>query len=404
MVAGAMDMSLETLGRRIPPNTEAHSESLPIEYHKPDETLCYEERRTQYHEGKFRNLTDYISQSVCVVTPEGQGAHFNPYWETYTGLSEEQSLDFGWMQAFHREDLDSFIKLLRRPSEAGAWEFEARLRRASDGSYRRHLCRCSVIASHPDGLINLLICFTDVEEWRNAEASSKEQGAILALSVRGHDQERRKIAHGLHDSAGQYLVALQMKLDGLQRRSLGNTGCENPIVDECRELVKRCCKEIRAISHLLYPPLLDDLGLESAVRLHVDGFMERNKAGVDLDVEPNLGRLDRDLEIALFRVVQEALASIHRQGAGKNLHIRIGAGQTSVFVEVAGVEVAGSGGTEPWPDKITASTRTPSGVGMATVRQRILEMGGLFEIGPLPSGMVIRAVVPRRALVAQAGD
>jgi two-component system, NarL family, sensor kinase len=150
--------------------------------------------------------------------------------------------------------------------------------------------------------------------------------------------------------------------------------------------------------------LLDDLGLESAVRLHVDGFMERTKARVELDMEPNLGRLDRDLEIALFRVVQEALANIHRHCAGKNMHIKIGAGQTSVYVEVAGVDVAGSRGTEVSPDKIMASTHTPSGVGVAAARQRILEAGGLFEIGPLPGGMVIRAVVPRRALVTQAGD
>jgi hypothetical protein len=103
------------------------------------------------------------------------------------------------------------------------------------------------------------------------------------------------------------------------------------------------------------------------------------------------------------------LANIHRHCAGKNMHIKIGAGQTSVFVEVAGVEVAGvdvagSRGTEVSPDKIMASTHTPSGIGVAAARQRILEAGGLFEIGPLPSGMVIRAVVPRRALVTQAGD
>lgn len=389
---------------RIPPNAEAHPESLPIECHKSEETLSYGERRIHCDEGKFQNLTDYISQIVCVVTPQGQGEYFNPYWETYTRLSERQSLGGGWMRAFHREDLDSFIKLLRRPSEPGGWEYEARLRRASDGSYRRHLCRCSILPNQPDGLKSVLICLTDVEGWRNAEASAKEQGALLALSVRGHDQEKRKIAHALHDSAGQYLVALQMKLDGLQRWAIGNTGRENPIVDQCRELVTRCFKEIRAISHLLYPPLLDDLGLESAVRLHADGFMERTKARVELDAEPNLGRLDRDLEIALFRVVQEALASIHRHCAGKNMHIKIGAGQTSVYVEVAGVEVAGSCGTEVSPDKIMAWTHTPSGIGVAAVRQRILDAGGLFEIGPLPSGMVIRAVVPRRALVAQAGE
>src|SRR5487761_184467 len=109
MAAGAMETSLKTMGRRMQPNSEAHSESLPIECHRSEETLSYGERRIRRDEGrderKFRNLTDYISQIVCVLTPQGQGEYFNPYWETYTGPSEGQSLDFGWMRAFHREDL-----------------------------------------------------------------------------------------------------------------------------------------------------------------------------------------------------------------------------------------------------------------------------------------------------------
>lgn len=402
-----MDTSLKTLGRQIPANTTDDSESLAIECHESEDKLCYDDRRLHGDEGqdegrdesKFRNLTDYIAEIVCVLTPQGRGEYFNPYWESYTGLSERESLTFGWMRAFHREDLKSFIELVRRPGEPGGWEFEARVRRASDGSYRRHQCRSSILANQPDGIRSVLICGTDVEGWRNAEASSKEQGALVALSARFHDQEKRKIAHGLHDSAGQYLVALQMKLDGLQRGALGNTGRKNPIVDECCELLKRCCKEVRALSYLLYPPLLDDLGLESAVRLHTDGFMERTKAAVQLDIEPNLGRLDRDLEIALFRVVQEGLASIHRQCACTNVHIKIGVGATSIFAEIEG-----SGGAELSSDRIMAASRTPSGVSVATLRQRILEIGGLFEIGPLPGGMGVRAVVPRRSLVAQACD
>jgi PAS domain S-box-containing protein len=350
-------------------------------------------------EGKVYNLADHMAQIVCVVTSRGHGQYFNPYWEDYTGLSEHESLDLGWMRAFHREDLESFVKLFRRPIEPGGLEVEARLKRASDGSYRRHVCRCTTLAHEQDGLTNLLICCTDVEEWRKAEATANEQGSLLGLSQRIHDEEKRKIAHGLHDSVGQYLVALQLKLDGLQRSSIGKTGYKNPIVDDCRELVKRSCGEIRGVSHLLYPPLLDDLGLESAVHLHVDRFMERTKARVELDIEPNLGRLDRDLEIALFRVVQQALASMDRQCAGKDVRIKIGAGQTSIFVEVAGAD-----GTDLLPHRLIPSSRTPSAAGLAMLRQRIVEAGGLFEIGSLRGGAIVRAVVPRRALVSQVCD
>jgi PAS domain S-box-containing protein len=364
----------------------------------PDGGACDSARAIRAEERSFRNLTDHLSQIVSVVSSQGNGRYFNACWKSFTGLSERESLDFGWMRAFHHEDLDGFIKVLRRSSAQDGGEFEARLKRA-DGSYRRHLCRCSLLADQPDGTVSLVICCTDVEEWRQAEAVAKEQSALLGLSLRTHDEEKRKIAHGLHDSAGQYLIALQMKLDSLQRSSVAATGRKNPVIDDCRELIKRCYREIRGTSHLLYPPLLDDLGLEAAVHLHVDRFMERAKIKVETDIEPNLGRLDRDLEIALFRVVQEALATIHRQSAGNNVQIKIGAVPTSIFAEVTA-----SGGTDGLLQKFMPSPRTTLGVGLATLRQRILEVGGLFEIASPADGIAIRAVVPRRALVAHACD
>jgi PAS domain S-box-containing protein len=383
VTAGAMETTLKMFDRVILPTSGSAEPAATV----------------REDEGKLRSLTDHIAQIVYEITSQGHGQYFNPYWENYTGLSERESLDFGWMGAFHREDLKSFIQLFRRPIEAGGLEFEARLRRAGDGSYRRHVCHCSRLPHEQNGLMNLLICCTDVEEWRKAEATAKEQGELLALSLRIHDEEKRRIAHGLHDSAGQYLVALQLKLDGLQRSSIGKTGCKNSIVDDCRELVKRCCGEIRAVSHLLYPPLLDDLGLESAVHLHVDRFMERTKAKVELDIEPNLGRLDRDLEIALFRVLQLALAGMERQSAGKVVRIKIGGGQTSILIEVAGPD-----GMDLLPPKFMAAPRTPSSVGLAALRQGIIEAGGRFDIGSARGGTVIRAVVPRRALVSHACD
>ena len=181
----------------------------------------------------------------------------------------------------------------------------------------------------------------------------KEQSALLGLSLRTHDEEKRKIAHGLHDSAGQYLVALQMKLDGLQRSLYCcNTGRANPVVDECRELIKRCCREIRATSHLLYPPLLDDLGLEAAVHLHVDRFMERTKVKVELDIEPNLGPPRSRFGDRSF---SRRSRSVGKLSTGNRLarmcKSRSAPCPTSVFVEVAG-----AGGGVELPDQFMASS------------------------------------------------
>jgi len=127
--------------------------------------------------------------------------------------------------------------------------------------------------------------------------------------------------------------------------------------------------------------------------------MERTKVKVELDIEPNLGRLDRDLEVALFRVVQEALAIAYRQSLVKGAQIKIGGGPTSIFVEVAA-----SGGMDGLAEKVMPSPRTSLTVSLAILRQRILEVGGLFEITSRDDEMAIRAVVPRRALVAHACD
>jgi signal transduction histidine kinase len=126
--------------------------------------------------------------------------------------------------------------------------------------------------------------------------------------------------------------------------------------------------------------------------------MQRTGIRVELDVEPSLGRLDRGLEIALFRVVQEGLATVHVQGIVSEIQIKIGAAATNVFVEIAGH----SAGKILSAEVLTA--QRGSGNSMTLLRHRILEMGGLFELESLCDGMVLRVAVPRKALVAQACD
>ncbi len=378
----------------IPRRDELGSELRPRTMHSSD-TSRRGEPLPQTAEYQSLNLAEHLSQIIFVVTPQGRGDYFNPYWRTYTGQNQEESLNHGWMRKFHPEELDEFLGRLRTSVEGHSWECVARIRSA-DGSYRRNLCRCSAVTHGANGGSNVLVSCIEVPN--RQEFLSNQEETLLGVCLRTHDEEKRKIAHVLHDSAGQYLIALQMKLEGLQRSSIGSTGRKNAIVEECRELVKRCHKEIRATSYLLYPPLLDDLGLEPAVHLHVNGFMERTKIRVELDAEPNLGRLDRCLESALFRVVQEGLATLQGQGAVNEINIKIGGAATNVFVEVAG-----HGAANVLPAQVMTAHRA-SGIAITLLRRQILEMGGLFEIESLSGGMVIRAAVPRRALVAQACD
>src|SRR5437588_9070936 len=159
---------------------------------------------------------------------------------------------------------------------------------------------------------------------RTAQFDTANQ-SLLELSARLlqlQDDERRRIARELHDSVGQLLAGLTMNLSAVRTDidRLSNTA--TALVDS-EALVQEMSKEVRTISHLLHPPLLDEAGLESALRWYVDGFVQRSKITVDLDLPKELGRLPREMEIAAFRVVQECLTNIHRHSDRRTAKIRL---------------------------------------------------------------------------------
>jgi two-component system NarL family sensor kinase len=127
------------------------------------------------------------------------------------------------------------------------------------------------------------------------------------------DEERRQIARDLHDSAGQLLAALSLNIAVIQSQSHKLDSAGAGAVSENAVLVEQISREIRTISHLLHPPLLDVAGLASALRWYVDAFSERSKTKVDLDIPDEFRRLSDEMESAIFRMIQECLTNIHRR-------------------------------------------------------------------------------------------
>src|SRR6202140_3238637 len=158
------------------------------------------------------------------------------------------------------------------------------------------------------------------EELRKANDSLRDLSARL-LQIR--DQEARRLARELHDSIGQLLTAIGMNIATVQSQShrLDEAGAR--AVAENASLVQQMSSEIRTISYLLHPPMLDEVGLHSALRWYVDGFGVRSKIKVELDVPPDLGRLSADMETTIFRLVQECLTNIHRHSGSQTAVIRI---------------------------------------------------------------------------------
>lgn len=169
------------------------------------------------------------------------------------------------------------------------------------------------------------------EELKVANDSLRELSSRLQ-QIR--DEERRQLARELHDSVGQLLAALSMNIAILQQQSGKLDSTLASAVSENAALVEQISREIRTISHLLHPPLLDVAGLASALRWYVDGFSERSKIKVDLDIPKEFGRLSDDMEIAIFRMVQECLTNIHRHSGGTSAVIRVHEEDHRVLVEV----------------------------------------------------------------------
>src|SRR5580700_1275679 len=220
-----------------------------------------------------------------------------------------------------------------------------------------------------------------------ARAAQLEQLSARLLNLQ--DEERRRLARELHDSAGQYLAAIQMNLSALLRPNSGFSDEAHARLSDSMEIAKLCTSEIRTMSYLLHPPLLDETGLKSAITWYVEGFAERSGIRVDVDIPETLGRLPVEIETALFRVVQQSLANIHRHSGSLAGFIRI-----SLDADAVRVEIRDEGrGISP---EVLVGFHSGSrllGVGMAGMRERIRAMGGTFEVHSSDQGASIQATL-----------
>jgi signal transduction histidine kinase len=213
-------------------------------------------------------------------------------------------------------------------------------------------------------------------------------GRILELQ----DTERRKIARELHDSIGQYLAGLKFQVAQVERAVATNPAASQTLLYETSDLLDRCLAEVRTISHLLHPPLLDELGLYSAARWYVEGFAERSGLQANFTVDDFADRLHKDAEIALFRVLQEALTNVHRHAAATRVAIDISCknDEAVLFVKDDGHGI---------PPETLRRYREGhgGGIGLAGMRERLSDLGGNLTVDSSASGTLLRACLPTNA-------
>ena len=203
------------------------------------------------------------------------------------------------------------------------------------------------------------------------------------------DEERRQLARELHDSVGQLLTALSINIAVVQSQVSHLDPSAVRAVSENASLIDQLSRETRTISHLLHPPLLDVAGLASAVRWYVDGFSERSKIKIDIDIPEEFRRLSDEMEIAIFRMVQECLTNIHRHSGATAVAIRFRAENRRVLVEV---QDNGKGIT--LDKQLELSSPGRSGVGFRGMRERFRQLGGTLEIQSEGRGTTVTAALP----------
>jgi PAS domain S-box-containing protein len=344
------------------------------------------ERRTAEVEQKREQtaeqarLLDLANDAIFVRTAADRISYWNEGAERLYGWTKIEALG----KSTHELLRTRFTTLPSEIEKTNRWEGElSQVKR--DGTEITVASRWTTLRDRQGRFVGWLEINTDITARRRAEdAARRLSGRILSLQ----DDERRRIARELHDSLGQYLVSLKVNLDLLSAMVTGAR--QTDLVAECLHAAEECLSETRTISHLLHPPLLDEAGLISAARWYIEGFAARSGLEVILEMPPDLGRLDRDVELTLFRILQEGLTNVHRHSGGSMVRVLLQSDAEHVEFQISD---NGKGIPAERLHRLREDDSS-TGVGLAGMRERVRELGGSLAIHSGTSGTTITVTIP----------
>lgn len=246
---------------------------------------------------------------------------------------------------------------------------------------------CTLTRMEVEGHVLVIAVAVNVAAKRRSERTLAQlSGRLLQMQ----DEERRRVARELHDTTGQNLGALHIKLAMILSTTPYLDVHAREALEEAIALAETCIREIRTTSYLLHPPLLDELGLVSALRAYSEGYSERTSIRLELDLPASLERLPEAVEMALFRIVQEGLSNIHRHSGSRTAFLRLRPAKDSVELDLIDHGRGLPPGTLDWD--VPSASRI--GVGIAGMRERARQLGGRLTIASGENGTTLHVVLP----------
>jgi PAS domain S-box-containing protein len=348
---------------------------------------------------------DAILQTApdIIFSSRGDGSrdYISDRFFEYTGALSESATGFGWTDYVHPEDREEIKAHWAHCIQAGdRYEAEYRIR-GTAGQYRWFRARAIPIRDPEGEIARWYGTCSDIHDSKLLEQSIRENTVTLERVVeertealrqlssrlmRMQDEERRRIARELHDSLGQELAAAKMTVDGIVSQSSLQSKDRSAV--DASGSIDRALQQVRTMSHLLHPPLLDEVGLVSALRWYLEGMTKRSGIKTVLEVQPSsFPRLPAQFETAIFRIVQEALTNVFRHSEATHSRVTLIRNADSVAVEIRD---NGKGLEEG----ITNFRPGTVGVGIGGMRQRVEEFGGELRLTNANPGTVVEVTIP----------
>ena len=301
-----------------------------------------------------------------------------------------------WLDRIDPQDREMVERTIREEAASRGARFDFRMKAA--GGQTTWLHAVVHLGETATGQPELTGVMVDITARRQAEEASHELSRKL---LRSQDEERRHVARELHDSLGQYLSVLGMNIGTLARTVPGMSEHHEAIFAETTDLLETCSRELRTLSYLMHPPMLDEVGLVPALKWYATGFSERSKIQVKMDAKGMKTRLPNLVEMAFFRITQEALTNIYRHSQSKTAEIGLQDEDGGVTLKIGD---SGSGLDASVLEGVASGNGGAKGVGIRGMSERMREMGGTLTVASSKSGTVISAHIPRTARAFEEKD